>query len=330
MDHKIKANSSCHEELCDTCSGDSDDVLSVCSWTTDQGDFEYHMADHAASPNTSGLSWGADTQSPPGCMSVTMVPVPMICYVAAPTPENAISWPDASGISSDPWPRDSQLFQGQASALGTWNQRDVPQSSHRHSPASSRLAWRKHGIANDVGRMWRQSSHRSKAKTCSVSPSCAQNQGACNEGATTVILRNLPKGCDRDMLLRILDYEGFSGGYDFLHMPIDFQTRASLGYAIMNLVSHDVALSIHKHFEGFSKWPFCSDNVCEVAWNSPHQGLMTHIDRYRNSPLMHPSVPETYRPVLFEHGIRVEFPAPTSRIRPPRIRHQKPGTSIIL
>jgi len=101
-----------------------------------------------------------------------------------------------------------------------------------------------------------------------------------------------------------------------------------LGYALLNLVSHDVALSVQKHFNGFANWPCGNENVCEVAWNSPHQGLETHIERYRNSPLMHASVPESYRPVLFANGVRKPFPAPTSRIRAPRIRHQKAGAQL--
>lgn len=155
------------------------------------------------------------------------------------------------------------------------------------------------------------------------SSSCSQFSD--NSVATTVILRNLPMECMRDMLAQILDDEGFSGMYNFIHVPTDFQTKAGLGYALLNLVTHEDAMSVQKHFEGFTNWPCHSDNVCEVAWNSPHQGLETHVDRYRNSPLMHSSVPEAYRPVLFENGVRIKFPASTTRIRAPRIRHQKPG-----
>ena len=141
----------------------------------------------------------------------------------------------------------------------------------------------------------------------------------------TIILRNLPVECSRDTLQQMLDSEGFWGCYDFLHLPIDFQTKAALGYALLNLVDHDTAIRVMSHFSGLSRWPFHSENVCTVAWNTPQQGLATHIDRYRNSPLMHPSVPEAYRPVLFKNGIRMQFPASTTKIRAPRIRHPKPG-----
>jgi hypothetical protein len=147
---------------------------------------------------------------------------------------------------------------------------------------------------------------------------------------TTIILRNCPLECTRDMLLKILDDEGFRGAYDFMHLPIDFQTKVGLGYAIVNMVSPSVALCARQHFNDFHNWAFPSDNRIEVDWNRPHQGLQAHIDRYRNSPLMHESVPEAYRPVLFENGGRVQFPAPTAKIRPPRIRHQKHKSDVAI
>jgi hypothetical protein len=140
---------------------------------------------------------------------------------------------------------------------------------------------------------------------------------------TTVILKNCPAECTRDMVLEVLDQEGFFGGYDFVHVPLDFQTKQSLGYAIVNMVSHRVALRALERLNGFNKWPSPCEEVCEVTWNSPHQGLTAHVDRYRNSPLMHERVPKTYRPALFKNGLQIDFPAPTSHIRPPRIRHPK-------
>jgi len=144
---------------------------------------------------------------------------------------------------------------------------------------------------------------------------------------TTIILRDLPIECGRDMLLQILDSEGFWGCYDFVHLPVDFQTKAGLGYALLNLVTHKAAVRVKDHFSGFAQWPFPGhvENGCTVAWNTPQQGLAANIDRYRNSPLMHKSVPEAYRPLLFKNGERVQFPAPTTRLRAPRIRHSKPN-----
>ena len=42
---------------------------------------------------------------------------------------------------------------------------------------------------------------------------------------TTVMLRNLPNDYTREMLLALLDTQGFANSYDFVYMPIDFKKR---------------------------------------------------------------------------------------------------------
>eukprot|EP00439_Symbiodinium_sp_Y106_P038344 s1688_g4.t1 len=38
-----------------------------------------------------------------------------------------------------------------------------------------------------------------------------------------------------------------------------------------------------------------------------------HVERYRNSPVMHRSVPDEYKPVIFKNGVRKKFPRPTKK-----------------
>jgi hypothetical protein len=58
-----------------------------------------------------------------------------------------------------------------------------------------------------------------------------------------------------------------------------------------------------------------------VSWSNPHQGLESNIDRYRNSPVMHKDVPDAYKPCVFDcEGMRISLPAPTKRVRCPRLR----------
>lgn len=137
---------------------------------------------------------------------------------------------------------------------------------------------------------------------------------------TTVMLRNMPNNYSRSMLLELLDAEGFAGQYDFLYLPMDFQSRASLGYAFINFSSSDAAASFWNTFDGYSNWAIPSRKVSGVSWSGPHQGLEAHIERYRNSPVMCESTPDEYKPILFDRGMRVPFPAPTRRIRAPRVR----------
>jgi len=137
---------------------------------------------------------------------------------------------------------------------------------------------------------------------------------------TTVMLRNLPNDYTRQMLLDLLDTSGFYGLYDFVYLPIDFKRKAGLGYAFVNMVTHKDALRIKDELDGFSKWAVSSQKVCQVAWGDPLQGLEDHIERYRNSPVMHEDVPDVFRPVLFKGGCRMEFPKSTRKIRPPRVK----------
>jgi len=138
---------------------------------------------------------------------------------------------------------------------------------------------------------------------------------------TTIMLRNLPNQYDRDMLVDMLHTEGFAGNFRFVYLPIDFKTHVGLGYAFVDLSSPQMAESARQHFQGFCRWVLDSDKICSVSWShAEQQGCDAHIERYRNSPIMHNSVPDTWKPALFSAGVRVPFPQPTKKLRVPRIR----------
>jgi len=143
------------------------------------------------------------------------------------------------------------------------------------------------------------------------------------DGRTTVMVKNLPNAMTRDTFMELVDRLGFSGKYDFLYLPIDFECSANLGYAFINLTTPAVAVKFWKVFDGFSKWDGPSRKVCKIVWNEALQGVQEHIERFRNSPLMHPDVPDICRPLLLKKGVRVEFPAATKTLRAPRLRKQK-------
>mmetsp|Transcript_26386 Transcript_26386/g.68736 ORF Transcript_26386/g.68736 Transcript_26386/m.68736 type:complete len:373 (-) Transcript_26386:93-1211(-) len=136
----------------------------------------------------------------------------------------------------------------------------------------------------------------------------------------TVMLRSLPSSFTRSMLFKLMDTEGFAGKYDFVYLPIDFRTHGASGFAFVNLVTAAEAMRFYRHFDGFARWPvaLATSKACSVGWSDPYQGLDANVGRYRNSPLMHEIVPDSYRPVLFSDGARVPFPPPTNKIKPPR------------
>jgi hypothetical protein len=139
-----------------------------------------------------------------------------------------------------------------------------------------------------------------------------------SEKRTTVMMKNIPNNYTRDMFLAMLNGEGFEGLYDFVYLPCDFNRDANLGYAFINLISADVVEAFWNTFTGFSKWALPTAKVCQVSWSGPHQGLLAHVERYRNSPVMHKSVRDDYKPVIFASGVRQPFPSPTKKVQAPR------------
>jgi hypothetical protein len=141
--------------------------------------------------------------------------------------------------------------------------------------------------------------------------------------STSLMMRNLPNCYTREMLLALLNDEGFAGSYNFIYLPIDFRRGLGLGYAFINFVTPMVAQGFHQHFSGFSQWRAPSDKVCEVTCSDTLHGLEALIDHYRNSPVMHDSIPEEHKPLLFAGLERVQFPPPTKRVRAPRLWHYR-------
>jgi len=140
-----------------------------------------------------------------------------------------------------------------------------------------------------------------------------------SESRTTVLLRRLPASFSRSDLLQLLDSEGFKDCYDFVYLPMDFKKWSCFGYAFINLASHEEALRMWQHFDGFTAWPSNGDvkvRACEVAWSKPLQGLSALVERYRNSPIMHEDMPDNAKPIVLSNGQTVEFPSPTEEIVP--------------
>jgi len=139
---------------------------------------------------------------------------------------------------------------------------------------------------------------------------------------TTVMMRNLPNGYTRARLRQLLDSEGFRGSYNFLYLPIDFGTFAGLGFAFVNFVSSRDAQRCCSYFAGFKRWGVPSGKICNVAWSSSsQQGLSANIERYRNSSVMHRSVPEECKPMMLSGGEPVSFPRNTKRLWPPNTKY---------
>lgn len=157
----------------------------------------------------------------------------------------------------------------------------------------------------------------------SKSPSSGLGAVGSSAGKTTVMWRNLPNNYTRDGLLELMQQLGFEGAFDFFYSPIDFSSNALVGYAFVNFISTEEADRFYSQLHGFTKWTLKSEKVSEVTWSSL-QGLTHHIDRYRNSPVMHADVSDENKPVLMQDGKRIAFPEPTKKIRAPHLKDCRP------
>jgi RNA recognition motif-containing protein len=145
---------------------------------------------------------------------------------------------------------------------------------------------------------------------------------------TTLILKNLPIGFSRDMVVDLLRSRNFADTVDFVYVPIDFRSGIHFGYAFVNLTSAESAQECMDKFDGFTDWGVQSDKVCKVSFSEMNQGLDAHVQRYRDSPVMHPGVSDIFKPALFKKGVRASFPRPTKPLRAPRLRKRRPSADV--
>lgn len=168
----------------------------------------------------------------------------------------------------------------------------------------------------------------SNAKCVSDSESTASGDASIDlssveDEPTTVIVKKMPKAFTSFMLVELLNSAGFKGRYDFLYLPVNFDKMTGTGCGFINFVSTEDGVRFMAQFQGFCHWGVpCNDaKKAEVSWSSACQGRQLHIDRYRNSPVMHPSVPGSWKPQLFDHtGNQEAFPAPLKPLHAPRMR----------
>jgi len=140
------------------------------------------------------------------------------------------------------------------------------------------------------------------------------------DNRTTLMFRNLPEWFTRQKLEALLNAEGFGMLYDFIYLPAELGSGNCFGYAFINMVTPHEAERFVEYFQGFDRWPQPDARRAVVHLSEALQGLDEQIERYRNSPLMHPSVADDLRPAVYSRGIRMRFPEPTVPIRPPRVR----------
>merc|ERR1711920_982878 len=102
---------------------------------------------------------------------------------------------------------------------------------------------------------------------------------------------------------------------DFVHVPRSFETNRNFGYAFLNLVTYEERERFKTMFQGFTSWPVPHQQTCEVHKVDSCKNIDDYIKSYRNSPVMHESVSDQFKPAIYKNGERQSFPPPTKPIR---------------
>jgi hypothetical protein len=146
------------------------------------------------------------------------------------------------------------------------------------------------------------------------SVSKAPSQVAENE-RTTLVLKGMPVNVTRKAVCDMLTAAGFAGKYDFLYLPVSFKTWRFFGYCVVNFLDYTVASNAFEQINAQKcSWPKVLSEEAgpmEAQWRKRTQGLKANLEQHRNSPVMHPSVSDEYKPMLLRNGRRVAFPNPT-------------------
>jgi hypothetical protein len=141
----------------------------------------------------------------------------------------------------------------------------------------------------------------------------------CYDERTTLMVRNLPAKLSQPEFVEQFTDAGYGGFFDFVYMPINLRASGNFGYAFINFSSHAVASHVMMQMQGSEEDSSDSSDKWICQWSNC-QGWDANVERYRNSPLMHETVPQDCKPAVYDcTGKQTVFPQPTKRIAKPRI-----------
>jgi hypothetical protein len=128
------------------------------------------------------------------------------------------------------------------------------------------------------------------------------SKGNTHSEESTIMLRNIPNNYTRSMLLERLNHD-FRGAFDFLYLPMDFESSCNMGYAFINFRKADDCQRFTTVFDGVECRVclpgFSSSKVCRVA-HARVQGLEGNIRHLRSSTILRDLAKRTeWQPLVF-------------------------------
>ncbi|CAJ1403383.1 unnamed protein product [Effrenium voratum] len=147
------------------------------------------------------------------------------------------------------------------------------------------------------------SSPPSSLSSCTSSPfgsPVSVSHGAWPEGTTTVMVRHIPNRYTTEELLEEVVKRGFAGTFDFLYLPIDFETKKNKGYFFVNMLSEELVWCFRDSFSSHRLEKYKSQKVPEVA-AAVTQGFEANVFKYlqtQQTRILNP----WFKPMIFRPG----------------------------
>lgn len=82
------------------------------------------------------------------------------------------------------------------------------------------------------------------------------------EGATTIIVRNIPARCSQAQLLKFWPPQG---SYNLLFLPYNHRLKRTVGYAFVNFISHEAMLKFINKWQGMTLMPNAKAKRLNIA-----------------------------------------------------------------
>lgn len=92
--------------------------------------------------------------------------------------------------------------------------------------------------------------HKHVRRTVDFAAQAASRES--HEAITTLMLRSMPRNFTRRKLMALLDESGYKDKYDFLYLPLDSNTRCSVGYAFVNFDEEHTATAFQQKMRGYA------------------------------------------------------------------------------
>eukprot|EP00421_Protoceratium_reticulatum_P053126 CAMPEP_0168504174 /NCGR_PEP_ID=MMETSP0228-20121227/76234_1 /TAXON_ID=133427 /ORGANISM="Protoceratium reticulatum, Strain CCCM 535 (=CCMP 1889)" /LENGTH=295 /DNA_ID=CAMNT_0008521251 /DNA_START=24 /DNA_END=908 /DNA_ORIENTATION=- len=118
------------------------------------------------------------------------------------------------------------------------------------------------------------------------------------EGATTVMLRNIPNRYTAEEVLAEMLAVGFDGTFDFFYLPIDFNTKRNRGYSFINFRKPDDAHRFVTAFHNLRLTRYATQKILEVS-PALTQGFEANVAQYVRKDAQRIQNP-WFRPMIFE------------------------------